>query len=56
MDEFIGLQNSLLYNGQVRDHVLLHTNLAEKQTAKGTKTNTKKKHLQHINYKKVIAK
>ena len=44
---------SLLYNGEVRDNVLLHTNLTEKQTAKGTKKSTKKKHLRHINYMKV---
>ena len=42
-----------MYNGEVRDNVLLNTDLAEKQTGKGTKKNTKKKHLRYIDYKKV---
>ena len=56
MEEFVGLRPkcySLLFNGEVEDNILKHTNLTEKQTAKGTKKSVKKKHLRHVNYKNV---
>ena len=59
MEEFVGLRPkcySLLFNGVVEDNVLKHTDLAEKQIAKGTKKSVKKKHLRHVNYKHVREK
>ena len=57
LGEFTGLRPkcySLEFNGEVKKNVITHTNLTEKQIAKGTKEKVKKAHLRHHHYKKVL--
>ena len=54
---FIGLRPkcySLLFLGEVRNNQIIHTNAAEKQTAKGTKAGVKKICLRHNHYKDTL--
>ena len=56
IEEFIGLRPkcySLLFNGIVKDNLIMNTDLNEKQAAKGTKKSVKDTHLRHARYKDV---
>ena len=55
--EFIGLRpkcNSLLFFGEVKDNILVHENLDEKQVDKGIKKSVRKRNSRYTNYKKVL--
>ena len=57
LEEFIGLRPkcySLLFNGQVKNNVVINYDQAEKQVAKGTKKLIKKRHIRHSHYKDVV--
>ena len=57
LEEFIGLRAkcySLLFRGKVKDNVVEHQELDEKQVAKGTKKSVKKRHLRHEHYRSVL--
>ena len=51
LEEFIGLRlkcYSLLFRGSAKKNKIVHMDMAEKQTCKGTKESVKKTHLRHI--------
>ena len=57
LEEFIGLRPkcySLLFLGEVKNNKVIHTNITEKRTAKGTKVDVKKAHLRHHHYKDTL--
>ena len=57
LEEFIGVAPkcySLLFHGEVKKNVIVHTSISEKQTAKGTKTEVKKRFLRHTHYKESL--
>ena len=57
LEEFIALRPkcySLLYLGEVKNNKVIHTHIAEKRTAKGTKEGVKKAHLRHHHYKDTL--
>ena len=57
LEEFIGLRPkcySLLILGEVRNNQIIHTDAAEKQTAKGTKAGVKITYLRHNHYKDTL--
>ena len=45
---------SLLFRGKVKDNKVIHTDMAEKQTAKSVKESVKKAHLRHKHYKETL--
>ena len=54
LEEFIGLRPkcySLLFLGEVRNNLIIHTDAAEKQTAKESEAGVKKTYLRHNHYK-----
>ena len=57
LEEFIGLRPkcySLLFRGKVKDNKVIHTDMAQKQTAKSVKESVKKAHLRHKHYKETL--
>ena len=57
LDEFVGLRPkcySLLFNGEVKDNMVKHTNYMGKPTAKDTRKSVKEAHLRHQHYKDVL--
>ena len=57
LEEYIGLRPksySLLFNGLVKDNILVHTNTSQKQAAKGTNTSVKEAHLRHKHFKDAL--
>ena len=57
LEEFIGLLpkcKSLCFHGEVKNNKVLHLNINEEQTAKGTKKIVKKKYIRHSHFKDVL--
>ena len=57
LEEFIGLRPkcySLLFNGQVKNNFVINYDPAEKQVAKGTKKEVKKRYIRHRHYQDVV--
>ena len=57
LEEFIGLRPkcySLLFNGQVKNNIIVNHTPSEKQVAKGTKRLVKKRFLRHQHYRDVV--
>ena len=57
LEEFVGLRAkcySLLFRGVVKDNIVIHMYVSEKQIAKGTKKCVKKKYLRHHHFKTVL--
>ena len=57
LEEFIGLRPkcySLLFHGEVKDNIVQHSRVSEKQVVKGTKKSVKKRFLTHEHFRQVI--
>ena len=59
LEEYCGLRPksySLLFNGLVKDNILIHTNTSQKQAAKGTNKSVKEAHLRLKHFKDTFGK